>query len=255
MSRAFKEEFRESMNELRFQTEDKDRLRRQLVWSQNRISGNEGLNMKKWTLKKIAAAVAVCVLMTGVTVFAAGKISTYFASSKSGYDYKTTAEINAEKDAKMPEIPEKIGNGFLFDGGNKVLVKGVDDAGNTIGKWEDIHATYKAGDKTITLSLSMHPGDKEGRSSTETRNIDGISVRYDNDEYLYLPDENVQLDLTTQERLKNDDHFFVSYGSEKEETGNQQSVSFKRDGVDYLVYTSDDMSKEDLFQIATELLN
>ena len=84
MSRAFKEEFRESMNELRFQTEDKDRLRRQLVWSQNRISGNEGINMKKWTLKKIAAAVAVCVLMTGVTVFAAEKISTYFASSKSG---------------------------------------------------------------------------------------------------------------------------------------------------------------------------
>ena len=101
----------------------------------------------------------------------------------------------------------------------------------------------------------MHPDDNQDRSSTEVRNINGISVRYDNDEYLYLPDENVQLDLTTQERLKNDDHFFVSYGSEKEETGNQQSVSFERDGVDYLVYTSDDVSKEDLFQIATELLN
>ena len=255
MSRALKEEFRESMDELRFQTEDKDRLRRQLAWSQNRVSGNEGRNMKKWTVKKIAAAVAVCVLMTGVTVFAAGKISTYFASSKSGYDYKTTAEINAEKDAKMPEIPEKIGNGFLFDGGNKVLVKGIDDAGNTVGKWEDIHAIYKDDDKTITLSLSVHPGDNQDRSSTEVRNINGISVRYDNDEYLYLPDENVQLDQATQERLKKDNHFFVSYGSEKEETNNQQSVSFEQNGVIYLVSTNDDMSKEDLFQIATDFLD
>ena len=256
MSRYFEEEFRQSMDALRFQPADKDRLHSKLVLSQNKTNEREANHMKKWTFKRAAAVAAACLMITGVTAFAAGKISSYNASSKAGYDYKTTAQLNDANDSMNPAFPESLGNSFSFAGGNNVHVNGVDESGNTVGEWNDLQAEYKdkAG-KKVAVSATTHPADENDRTATESRTIAGIDVKYNCDEYLFLPDENSELDAAVKNRMENDDHFFVSYGSDKEETIIYKGVSFEQDGVFYHLYTSDSIDSEELFQMAAELID
>ena len=140
-------------------------------------------------------------------------------------------------------------------GGNTVYVAGKDDSGNTLGKWDDLRAVYKNEDGDIVnLTLSYNLSDDENRTPTESRTIDGITVNFNYDEYLILPDENEPLEASVQERKENDDHFFVSYGGEKE-TYFFSNASFIKDGVRYLIFTNDDVSADDLFKMAAELIN
>jgi len=260
MSSNIEKEFCRSMDTLHFSPEDKERLVGKIIQCQNQPKKSEDMNMKKWTLPKAAAVAAACLLFTGGTVFAASKIISYEASSNGSYDYSSVAEMNdaatdvqEKTEAAMPEFPGSLG-GYSFDGGNTVYVAGKDDSGNTLGKWDDLRAVYKNEDGDIVnLTLSYNLSDDENRTPTETRTIDGITVNFNYDEYLILPDENEPLEASVQERKENDDHFFVSYGGEKE-TYFFSNASFIKDGVRYLIFTNDDVSADDLFKMAEELI-
>ena len=256
MSGNFEEEFRQSIDGLRFQAADKDRLHSKLVWSQSKNNEREANYMKKCTFKRAAVVVAACFMITGVTAFAAGKIVSYNASSNAGYDYKTAAQINEANDSTKPVFPESLGNGFSFAGGNNVHIEGVDESENTVGEWDDLHAEYKdESGKTIALSASTHKADEDTRTATQSRTINGIDVHYNCDEYLFLPDEDHEPDEAVKVRMETDDHFFVSYGSEKEETIIYKGVTFEQNGISYHLYTSDSVDSEDLFRMAEELID
>lgn len=261
MSKEFEREFNESMNRLHFSDEEKDRLINNLNLSVSKKKESEdNIIMKKWSLPKAAAVAAACLLVTGGTVFAASKIVMYTASSNGNYDYTTIADMNTatsdiqeKTDVTMPDFPDSLG-GYAFDGGNTINVSGKDDAGNTLGKWDDLRAVYKNADGGIVnLTLSYNFSDDENRTPTETRTIDGITVVFNYDEYLILPNEDEPLDASLQERNENDDHFFVSYGGD-EETYFFSNACFVKDGVHYLIFTNDDMSADDLFDMAEELI-
>ena len=178
------------------------------------------------------------------------------ASSKVGYDYKTAAQINGADSSMHPAFPESLGKGFSFSGGNKVHVDGMDGYGTTVGEWNDLHAEYK--DRTgrkINVSVSGHQADGNDRTATESRTIDGTDVQYNCDEYLFLPNEDYEMDDTVKARMENDDHFFVSYGSDKKETTFFKGVTFKQNGLLYHLYTSDSIDSEELFQMAAELID
>ena len=185
----------------------------------------------------------------------------YTASSNANYDYSSATEMNSatsdrqeNAEVKMPDFPDSLG-GYSFDGGNTVYVAGKDDSGNTLGKWDDLSAVYKNEDGDIVnLTLSYNLSDDENRTPTESRTIDGITVSFNYDEYLILPDEDEPLEASVQERKENDEHFFVSYGGEKE-TYFFSNASFIKNGVRYLIFTNDDVSADDLFKMAAELIN
>ena len=259
MRKTFEDEFKKTMDTLRFSPEQKTHMAKNILQYQNK--NREDVKMNKWTLPKAAAVAATCLLVTGGTVFAASKIITYTASSNANYDYSSATEMNSatsdrqeNAEVKMPDFPDSLG-GYSFDGGNTVYVAGKDDVGNTLGKWDDLRAVYKNEDGDIVnLTLSYNLSDDENRTPTETRTIDGITVSFNYDEYLILPDENEPLEASVQERKENDDHFFVSYGGEKE-TYFFSNASFIKDGVRYLIFTNDDVSADDLFKMAAELIN
>ena len=254
MTRDFEEEFRKSMNALHFRKEDKDRMHDRLLFRlRESVKGKENA-MNKWTLKRSAAAIAACLMITGITAFAASKIAYYTASSRAGYEYKTASEMNAGNHGELPAVPETLGSGFAFAGGNPVNVEGKDESGSTAGKWKDLHAQYTdPSGKTVTLSLTAHI-DEEDRSATEVRTISGIPVRFDQDEYLVLPDENAEPDEDVRARMESDDHFFVSYGSEQPETVIYRNMSFEKDGIGYILFTSDDIDRGTLYRMAAELI-
>ena len=218
MRNEFEDAFKTSMNTLRFSPEDKKRITEKIIQThteQRRINMNKWtlrrINMNKWTLPKAAAIAATCLLVTGGTVFAASKIIMYTASSNANYDYSSATEMNSatpdrqeNAEVKMPDFPDSLG-GYSFDGGNTVYVAGKDDSGNTLGKWDDLRAVYKNEDGDIVnLTLSYNLSDDENRTPTESRTIDGITVNFNYDEYLILPDENEPLEASVQERKEND---------------------------------------------------
>lgn len=153
-------------------------------------------------------------------------------------------------------MPEFIGKGFAFKGGNTVKTEGKDDEGNTVMETDDFIADYtdKEG-RNVTIRMSQIPYDREGREATNIRMIDGITVNYDFDEYLILPDECCKLDDETKERKENDSHFFVNYGeTEKTENLFYSTVTFEKDGVSYEISSFDDVGEEELFSMAQELI-
>ena len=251
------------MIKLHFTSGDKEKLYGKLTQSMQNVNEREDVFMKKWTLPKAAAVAAACLMVTGATAFAASKITTYVGSSNGSYDYTNITEMSAaQSDAQgkyestMPEFPETIGHDYRFDGGNTVHTSGLDDSGNTVGTWDDLRAVYKndAGNE-INLFMSYKPFDDGGVTPTDTRTIKGITVSYNYDEYLFLPDEKEPLAPEVQSRLENDAHFYVSYGSAEAETIFYSGVHFEKDGITFNIYSRDDVTADELFSIAEELID
>ena len=253
MSRNIEREFRSAMNGLAFSSHDKKRLLKNIMPAGEKHSKGEVIIMKTKSIPKAAAIALAGVMVTGGTAFAASRILSYEASSPAYYTFTSAEDMNAEEGTQV--FPEALGAGYVFDGGNDVYVSGKDDAGNTLGKWTDQRAEYHHTDGTsVSLSVSGQPADDNGRTPTATREIAETTVTYNYDEYLLLPDENAELDPTVKARLETDDHFFVSYGGEKQETYFFRSVSFEKDGVSYNLNTMDEISEDELFSMAEDIL-
>lgn len=258
MSGKFENDFRESMNALHFSSGEKSEMIHRLEQSMQTEKERENTNMKKWTLPRAAAALAACIMATGVTAFAASKIVSYNSWSNADYDYTAAADMSlGESNAAAPDFPYTIGGGYVFDGGNDVHVSGKDEDGNTAGTWDDLRAIYKndAGDM-INVLMSPKPIDDGGRTATETRKIRDTIVSYNYDEYLFLPPkaEYETLEADIQNRLDTDDHFFVSYGSDEPETRYFSGVIFEKDGISYDIFTYSDVSADELFSMAEEMI-
>lgn len=266
MSNNYEKQFKESMNRLHFSSDDKDKMYQKLTESIQASKEREEEYMKKWSLSKVAAVTAACLMITGVTAFAASKITMIDGNSRSDYDYNSIAEITSaqsnikdKNDKVMPAFPKTIGDSYSFDGGNITHENGKDDNGNIIETWNNLDGTYKnnAGN-TIYLSMSYKSlyDDEKTPADTEVRTIDGIAVSYNYDEYLFLPDdeEEKEPEPDVKARLDSDDHFHVSYGSDKPETRYFSTVSFAKDGIYISLYTYDNVSADELFSIAEELI-
>ena len=253
MSRNIEREFQGAMSGLAFSSHDKKRLLKNVMPAGEKHSKGEVIIMKTKSIPKAAAIALAGVVVTGGTALAASRILTYEASSPAYYEYNSAADMNAEEGTQV--FPETLGAGYVFDGGNDVYVSGKDDAGNTLGKWTDQRAEYHHTDGTsVSLSVSGQPADDNGRTPTATREIAETTVAYNYDEYLLLPDESAPLDPAVKERMETDDHFFVSYGGEEQETYFFRSVSFEKNGVSYNLNTMDEISEDELFSMAEELL-
>ncbi len=257
----FEDEFKNTMDTLRFSPEDKHRMTNNLLQFENPKKQRKDIRMNKSTLPKAAAIAAACMLLTGVTVYAASKIVNYTASSNGSYDYSSIGEMNetasatiGKQNIEFPDFPEVLGD-YTFDGGNTVYVSGKDNANNTVDNWEDLNAVYKASDgSAVNLLMSAGVPDEEYRAHTEIRTIGGVTVAYDYDEYLILPDEEEPLPPKVQERMDTDDHFFVSYGSSEAKTKYFSSLSFVKDGISYYISSMDEIPAEDLFAMAEDLI-
>ncbi|MGN0484865.1 MAG: hypothetical protein ACI4HI_15070 [Lachnospiraceae bacterium] len=262
MSKDFDKQFRESINALHFSVGKKEELRRKLAQQERRISKGEMSAMKKRTLGKAVAIAAVCLMTTGGTVFATSKIASYVSSSHAGYDYKTIGEMTeAQSDVQgthknaMLKFPKTFDAGFEFEGGNIIHTSGKDDAGHTVENWKELSADYVNSDGIdVTLTMSYQPMSEQDKTSTESRTIDGVTVYYNYDEYLFVPEDYV-LDDETKNRAENDPHFFVSEGADAPETKFYHSAIFEKNGITYLFQTDDNVTADDLYQMAEDLMN
>lgn len=261
MSDNYERQFRAAMDDLQFSSRDKERMSRNLLWHEQRTEEREVATMKKWRLSKVAVIALALLVVTGGVAYASGFIA-YISNSVSGKDYKYTYE---KMDRAMDEasidvdFPKTFNNGYKFRKAAVIENHGEDENRNTIKTWPEIDAEYvNASNNKINLSAE----DAENRDDNltedmQTCEISGITVSYNLDEYVVLPGrvEEEGLSPEMQERVSNDPHFHVSYGSDKEEHSYFSHADFVKDGVHYMIYGYDvDLSVDDLFDMCEEII-
>ena len=217
------------------------------------------LLMRNWTVRKFVTAAAVCCLLIGTGVFAARKLTSIVShggSEPSITEYEKVSELEAEAGFKM-RTEEDFTNGFVFTGGGITNTEGQDEQGSMLSNWKMISLTYKdKGGRTLTIDAEPESAIEQDLSAdaTEKRTIQGTEVYYNYTE-MYLVPPTYKPTAEEEERNQNDPHFNIAYGSDAPETRFISSLAFAKDGVRYYITTFDEVSAEELFGMAEELLD
>ncbi len=263
MPRDYEKEFNKSIEGLHFSSETRKRLYGRLICSDIKRSEREDHIMKKWTLSKIAAAVVASLALTGGVALAAGQIvSTYSGASIFDYKYDhDDADLINSKAGIEAIMPDEFSTGFTFDKAAVLNVDGKDAEGNTVSSWPEINVVYvnPAKEKlSLNIEDAAYSSGIDYETATMIREIKGIQVVYNLDEYVFLPPsaEENGLSQELQERLDNDPHFYVSIGSAEEEHSFHSGVVFIKDDIYYHLFGMDtDLTAEDFFSMAADIIS
>lgn len=222
-----------------------------------KAAGREG-TMKHFNMKKAVILAAACCLLVGtVGVASSGKITTLV----SGFYHKEYKDFGQLKEAQANagfniKAVEGFQNGYAFYDMCVDNTKGLDEDGNTLEQYKEIHIGYKkAGEDD--LSFYTQPAvfaHEEGRRAADlTTDINGIEVKYYVDTYKWVPAD-YELTAQDEENLKRDD-YYISVGADRVSENKVACVVWFQDGVKYsILNVHGATSSEVLFEMAEEII-
>lgn len=251
--------YKKAMDDIHYSDSEKENMVNNLLNGKK----NGGPMKKKYDFRKLGVAVAACLTLFSVTAFAAGKATgivsdIYFGGKSSNFEDLGKLEEEAGIDVAAVGL---FTNGYSVEEMEVDQSSTTDDEGNKLSTYKGIRIDYVR-DGSPELYLSMFPEALYGENheeydsarATETREYDGITVHYNYDEYLSLPEDEEPTD-SEREREETDDHFFISIGSDTRQTDYVSGVNFEIDGVSYvLIGFNLDMSPDELFEMAKEII-
>ncbi len=211
------------------------------------------MRVKKRIVVLIAAVAA---LMAGTAVFAAtGHIANLTGSSSSKADYTSlpTADQMVREVGYEPVLINIFENGYRFDSGNIVKTKLKDDSENVVEKSKSLSFEYKKGGDTVEFT-QMKCRSQLDLPGTVITTADDTDLYYSHYTNKFVPED---YQMTAQDKQDEASGKVVfSYGSSKVEKSEVQSVTWKKDGVQYQLLQMDGMlSSEELAAMAEEVLN
>ncbi|MCR4956527.1 MAG: hypothetical protein K6A30_07565 [Lachnospiraceae bacterium] len=255
MSREIQKSYKASMNQLSFGTYEKEHMVRAIMHEEKE---NEGGFHKMYNMRKVAAATAACVVLVGGSVFAAGKIANITGSNRMGTnttDYSKVESYEKRADLNLADV-EKFTNGYQFSKMNLEDMKSEDKDGNVVKEYSAIKMTYeKKGQEEVTLTaIPSYAEEKEEKTATKEIKKDGVVLSYNEDQMLYLPDGEKPTQKQAK-REKTEEHFYISYGGDKEEIQTIKSVTFSMDGTSYeLEGVNVALSAQEMIGMAEEII-
>lgn len=206
--------------------------------------------------KKISLIAVAATLALGITVFAAGGIvSTWFSSSSSTPDYKSlpTAEQVTKDIGYEPVLIDTFENGYAFKNGSIVKNNLADENGNSIEKFKSVSFDYeKDGDIVVFAQDKFNSEMKlQGEVIKTVKDTDIYYYSYTNKsvpaEYKLTDDD---------KKAKESGELVFSYGAEKVEIKNVQSVTWIKDGTQYqLLQIDGKLSADELSDMAEEVIS
>jgi hypothetical protein len=214
--------------------------------------------MKKNILKK-AAVLAAVICLGSVSVFAAGKVSSYVsAGGTTSKEYPT--ENNLEKELGYPvKIVKDFSNGYSFHSYDTTEVSAKDKDGNEVGKYKVVDMNYIK-DKSdvkepVTLVISKPTVEDNDNNPGTTITKNNMEFTYKESTVKFVP-EDYQLTKEDKEK-KAAGEIEISYGSPSDDVRivKFQFMNWQDNGVKYSIMASDqDFSKEELLQMAAEVI-
>lgn len=252
------EELRKAADRVEVPISSKTNIDERIMSAESNRQTGGTTKMKKWTARRLVSAAAICCLLIGTSVFAAGRlvsITSHSSSEPSITEYEKIDKLEAEAGFEM-RTKEDFTNGFVFTGGGIVDTEGQDEQGGTISSWKMISLSYKNGEgKALTIDAEPASAFEQDLSTdaVETRSIQGTEAYYNYTE-MYLVPPSYRPTAEEEERNRTDPHFNIAYGSDAPETLFSSMLCFAKDDVRYYITTFDDVSADDLYLIAEEML-
>ena len=214
---------------------------------------------KSYTMKskkKISLIAVAATLALGITVFAAGGIvSTWFSSSSSTPDYKSlpTAEQVTKDIGYEPVLIDTFENGYAFKNGSIVKNNLADENGNSIEKFKSVSFDYEKDGDIVVFAQDKFNSEMKLQG-------DVIKTVKDTDIYYY---SYTNKSVPAEYKLTDDDkkaeesgELVFSYGAEKVEIKNVQSVTWIKDGTQYqLLQIDGKLSADELSDMAEEVIS
>ena len=205
--------------------------------------------------KKIALIAVAATLVMGITVFAAsGIISQWFSSSSSIPDYKTlpTAE-QVVKDIGYEAVTiDEFANGYKFDNGSVVDNVLTDDNGKAVEKFKSVTFCYLKDNDEVLFSQDKVNSQVETNGEV-VANVDGVDVYYHSYTNKLVPPDYKMTD--EDKKAEETGELVFSYGSSKVEIKEIQSVSWKKDDMNYqLLQIDGKLSADELVEMAKEVI-
>lgn len=205
--------------------------------------------------KKIALIAVAATLVMGITVFAAsGIISQWFSSSSSVPDYKTlpTPE-EVVKDIGYEAVTiDEFANGYKFDNGSVVDNVLTDDNGKAVEKFKSVTFRYLKDNDEVLFSQDKVNSQVETNGEV-VANVDGVDVYYHSYTNKLVPPDYKMTD--EDKKAEETGELVFSYGSSKVEIKEIQSVSWKKDDMNYqLLQIDGKLSADELVEMAKEVI-
>lgn len=231
---------------------------RRLLEIHRKIS--ERSNNMKLSKKKMVAAFAAVLTVTvmgTVTAVAAGKITSLISVADRNETIYSAAELIQTAGKKMgtvPKVVDAFSNGISFKEGTIIQEEGTDENNNVMFSYSGVHARYGENNGVI-LSIHKQLDDflQESGSGDKQEVYQDITLTASAEYYLFLPPdaEPSQDDLKLEEEGK----LMISYGSSQEERKVLKSVVWCENGLDYLLFTYDDIELDTLMGMAKEVIH
>lgn len=254
------EQYCKATDNLSFTKEAKERM----IENISKISTFEtaGTRKKRFSIRKTVVLIAACVLVIGTVALATGKANKLSVSNRANSGTRDYEQLSRyEKEARMDiKAVESFSNGYIFQYMSTMDATSLDDIGNKYASAPAIKMHYTCKGKEdvdiimTPLSLNREMYAESIADATQTKEIHGTEVYYSLEEWLYAP-----LDSLTDEekaREKTDSHFHVKTGSayDKRTTYFSAGAYFDIDDVIYSLATQTDMSADEIFEMAEEIL-
>ena len=249
--------YRQSMESINYSDYEKERMVHRIM---NGGTTNGGRMKGKLNIKKLAITFAACMTLFSATAFAAGKVAGIVSWNRIDTrttDFEDLSKLEEKAGMDIAAV-ETFSNGYTFHNMEMEEERTQDADGNDLGQFKGISITYvKDGCPEIYLDMNQADMYKEPRDEARDMSVkefDGITMYYNCDEYLNLP-EGEEPTKEEMQRTETDKHFFISDGSDERYTDFVSVVDFEMDGIVYVVMGFDvDMTADELFDMAEEII-
>lgn len=218
-------------------------------------SKKEKYRMKKMNKKKIVIVAFAACLFVSANVFAAGKIQSLVGGTNKNDIVRDFSKLE-QQEKKLGydvKVIKDFSNGYSFDKMSVDTVKALDEAGNQVAEYKEMHITYQKDGKDMSLNICKEIPSDEKQTPTDTRQINGITMEYNLDTYKFVP-EDYQLTEEDNANLEKP-HYYISEGSEEVIINQVSSLSWVDEGVNYSLQQFDtELSIDELADMASEII-
>ncbi|MFW6676523.1 hypothetical protein ACOAOT_02565 [Lacrimispora sp. AGF001] len=255
MARTSEEQLKRFINtELDSITPDMDEERR-LLEIHKKL--NKRSNFMKFRKNKFAVALTAILVITvlgTVTAVAAGKITGLISENdKNTQSIVELRELSKTQMKASPKLPDSFKNGMAFANGNLSKVKGVDENNNQMMTYSEAYAEYGENPQ-VTLTAHVHMDEISEENEPGQKEVyQGVELNSSQVQYLFLPEG--QEPSEKDKKLQDEGKLAISYGSDQEERLLFKSVTWSENGIDYLLFSSDNVELNSLTAMAKEVID
>ncbi|MBE5977676.1 MAG: hypothetical protein E7249_00905 [Paenibacillaceae bacterium] len=255
MARTSEEQLKRFINtELDSITPDMDEERR-LLEIHKKLSKRS--NCMKFKKNKLAAAFTAMVIITVLgtaTAVAAGKITSLVSGTDKNVNTITELrEVSKDQMKASPKFPDKFSNGMAFVKGNISHVKGMDEDNNQVITYSEAYADYGENPQVVLSSHVHQEAISEENQAGQKEVYQGVELNSAEMQYVFLPEG--QEPSEEDKKLQEEGKMMISYGSDEEERKLLKSVNWSENGIDYLLFTFENVELNSMTAMAKEVID